>query len=83
MKKEKESTDDSRFEVDENSSRNVFSGARLREEGVERVVAAADRLVRRHLTVRLDAVLETVELPTRVSDLHTRLPHVHADTLSL
>jgi hypothetical protein len=31
----------------------VLAGAGLGEEGVERVVAAADRLVRRHLAVRL------------------------------
>ena len=34
----------------------MLARARLREEGVERVVAAADRLVRRHLAVRLWAV---------------------------
>jgi hypothetical protein len=37
----------------------VLAGASLGEERVERVIAASDGLVRRHLAVRLDAVLET------------------------
>jgi hypothetical protein len=39
----------------------MLSGSGLREEGVEGVVAAADGLVRRHLTVRVDAMLETAK----------------------
>ena len=53
---------DRRLEVDVHRARHVLARARLREEGVERVVAAADGLVRGHLPVRLDAVLEAVEL---------------------
>ena len=49
---------DRRLEVDEDRARHVLARARLREEGVEGVVAAADRLVRGHLAVGLDAVLE-------------------------
>ena len=41
---------------------NVFSGSGFREEGVERVVADADRLVRRHLTIRLNAMLKTLKI---------------------
>ena len=44
------------LKVDVDGARDVLARARLREEGVERVVAAADRLVRRHLAVRLWAV---------------------------
>ena len=39
--------DDGRLQVDEDRPRHVLARARLREEGVERVVAATDRLVRR------------------------------------
>lgn len=53
-------TNNSWLEIDENSSGNVFAGAGLAEESVERVIAATDRLVGGHLTVRLDTVLETV-----------------------
>ena len=76
-------TDNAGFEVDEDRARDVFAGAGLREERVERVVAAADRLVARHLAVGLDPVLQAVQLPTGIPDLHSRLPHVHADTLAL
>lgn len=39
----------------------------LREEGVESVVTASDGLVRGHLPIGLDAVLEAVKLPASVS----------------
>merc|ERR1719460_1789635 len=59
--------DDRRLEVDEDRARHVLARARLREEGVEGIVATADGLVRRHLAVRLDAVLEAVQLPAGVA----------------
>ena len=43
------------LKVNEDGSRHVLSRPRLREEGVEGVIAAAGRLVRRHCAVRLDA----------------------------
>ena len=76
--------DDGRLEVDEHAAGHVLAGAGLGEEGVEGVVAAADGLVRGHLAVRLDAVLEAkvgtsrnwmvrlVLLSTRVDVLHPR-----------
>mmetsp|Transcript_2757 Transcript_2757/g.8361 ORF Transcript_2757/g.8361 Transcript_2757/m.8361 type:complete len:472 (+) Transcript_2757:1024-2439(+) len=71
-----------RLEVHVHRARDVLAGAGLREEGVERVVAAADRLVRRHLAVRLDAVLEAEQLPAGVAALDTALADVDADALS-
>ena len=65
--------DHGRLEVHEDRARHVLARARLAEERVERIVAAADRLVRGHLTVRLDAVLEAEELPARVTHLETGL----------
>ncbi len=53
-------TDDRWFEVDENGSRNVFSGPGFGEESVERIVAFAYRKVGRHQTVGSDSVLETI-----------------------
>jgi len=61
----------------------VLAGARLAEEGVEGVVAPAESFVGGHLAVGLDAMLQAVQLPARVSYLHARLPDVHADAFPL
>ena len=74
--------DDGRLEVDEDGAGHVLARAGLREEGVEGVVAAADGLVRGHLAVRLDAVLEAVELPARVTALDAGLAKVDGDDLT-
>lgn len=76
-------TDAVGLQVDEDGARHVLPCAGLREERVERVLLAAERLVTRHLAVRLDAVLEAVELPAGVADLHARLADVQADHLAL
>jgi len=52
----------------------------LREEGGERVVLD---MVRWHLAVRLNAVLQAVELPARISDLHSGLTDVDGDDFAL
>ena len=41
------------------------------------------RLVRRHLAVRLNAVLEAVQLPARIANLHAGLADVDRDDLTL
>merc|ERR1711938_234390 len=73
---------DRRLEVDVDRARDVLAGTRLREEGVEGIVAAADGLVRGHLAVGLDAVLEAEELPAGVTALETGLANVKADALT-
>ena len=73
----------SRLQVQEHSSRNVFSGSGLAEEGVEGVITASDSLVRGHLTIRLDTVLQTVQFPTSITDLDTGLTKMDRDTLTL
>ena len=47
----------------------MLAGPGLGEEGVERVVPAPDGLVGRHLPVRLDAMLQTVQLPAGIAHL--------------
>merc|ERR1719236_65291 len=74
--------DHRRLQVHEDASRNVLAGAGLGEERVERIVAAADGLVRRHLTVRLNTVLEAEKLPAPVPDLAAGLAHVDEDRLT-
>ena len=61
----------------------MFSSTSLVEEGVEGVVTAADGFVTWHLTIRLDAMLQTVQLPAGVAHLATSLTHMDTDTLTL
>merc|ERR1719420_557399 len=61
--------DHRRLRVHENASRNMLPRACLAEERVERIVSTANSLVRRHLAVRLDTVLEAEQLPATVPDL--------------
>jgi hypothetical protein len=68
--------DDSRLEIDEDCTGDVFTSTGLREESVERVITATDGLIRRHLTIRLDSVLQSEEFPACIADLNTSLPTV-------
>ena len=76
-------TYDSRLQVDKHSSGNVLPGARLAEEGVEGVVSSTDGFVRGHLPVWLYAMLQTVEFPTGIANLHPSLSNVDRDGLTL
>jgi len=67
------------LEIEEDAAGDVLAGTSLGEEGVESVVAAADGLVGGHLAVRLDTVLEAVQLPARVTGLDTGLADVDGD----
>jgi len=67
---------DGRFEIDENGTRDVFSSTSLREEGVERVIATSEGLVRGHLTIGLDTVFKAIEFPASITDLDTGLTDV-------
>ena len=68
--------DDRGLKVDVDSSGDVLTGTSLREEGVESVISTSDGLVRGHLTVRLDSVLEAVEFPAGITNLDTSLTDV-------
>ena len=76
-------TDDGGLQVDEDGPRDVLAGSRLGEEGVEAVVAPSDGLVGRHLPVRLNPVLQAVQLPARIADLAPGLADVDRDALAL
>ena len=56
------STDDGGLEIDEDGSRDVFSGSGFGEEGVEGVVLDADVVVGWHCSVRSDAVFQAIYL---------------------
>ena len=63
----------SRLKIDKDTTRNVLTSTGLREESVEGVITTTDGLVGRHLTIRLNAVLEAVQLPATITSLHTSL----------
>jgi len=68
--------DDGWFEIEEDTSWDVLSSTSLREEGVEGIITTSDGLVRWHLSIRLDAVLEAEEFPACVTNLDTGLTDV-------
>jgi hypothetical protein len=55
----------------------VLAGSGFREEGVERVVAAAYGLIRRHLSIGLNSMFKTVQFPASISSLHTSLTQMN------
>jgi len=71
--------DDGGLQINEDGTRNVFSRTSLTEEGVETIIATANGLVRGHLAIGLNAVLEAEKLPASISDLDTGLTNVNED----
>ena len=61
--------DDRGLQVGEDAAGDVLAGTRLREEDVECVVLDANGFVGGHRAVRLNAVLEAVQLPAGVAGL--------------
>jgi len=74
--------DDGWLEIEEDASWDVLSSTSLREEGVEGIITTTDGLVRWHLTIRLDTVLQAKELPASIADLDTSLTKVQAKNLT-
>jgi len=74
--------DNGGFEIDENSSGDVFTSTSLREEGVESVITTTDGLIGGHLTVRLDTVFQAEKFPAGVTDLDTTLTDVNRKDFS-
>jgi hypothetical protein len=73
---------DSGFQVNEDGTGNVLASTGFGEEGVEGVITSTDGLVRGHLTIGLDTVLETVKLPAGVTNLDTGLTDMDGDTFT-
>jgi len=60
----------------------VLSCPSLTEKRIEGVVTAPYGFIAGHLTVRLDSMLQTEELPARISNLHTSLADMDANALT-
>lgn len=65
------------LEIEEDGSWDVLSSSSLTEEGVEGVITTSDGLVRWHLSIWLDSVLEAEKLPASVTDLNSGLSDVN------
>ena len=78
-----ELTNDSWLQVYKNSPGDVLSSTSLTEEGVEGIISSSQRFITRHLSIRLDPMLQTVEFPACIANLDTGLTNVDGDTLSL
>ena len=70
------------LEIEEDSSWDVLTSTSLGEEGVESVVTTTDGFIGRHLTIRLDTVLEAEKLPAGVTNLDTGLTDVDGNDFS-
>jgi len=68
--------DHSGFQIDKDGAGDVLSRAAFGEESVERVINASDGLVTWHLAIRLDTVLQAVQLPASITDLNSGLANV-------
>jgi hypothetical protein len=68
--------DDSWLEIEEDTSWYVLTGTGFTEESVEGIISSTDGLIGWHLTIGLDTVFQTEELPTGVTDLGTSLSDV-------
>ena len=76
-------TNDGGLQVDKNSAWHVLAGGSLKEEGVEGIVMLVGLLFFEDLAVGPDVVLQTVQLPAGVADLHAALAQVNRDALPL
>jgi hypothetical protein len=61
----------------------MFASSSLTEEGVEAVITSTNGLIRWHLSVRLNAMFQAVQLPTGIADLNSSLSNMDRDTLTL
>mmetsp|Transcript_25002 Transcript_25002/g.43169 ORF Transcript_25002/g.43169 Transcript_25002/m.43169 type:complete len:91 (-) Transcript_25002:56-328(-) len=70
------------LQIYKDTTGNVFSRPGFTEKGVESIISSANCLVRRHLSIWLDAMLKAVELPAGISDLDTCLTDMDRDKFS-
>jgi hypothetical protein len=61
----------------------MLASPSLTEERVERVIPATNCFVTWHLTIGLNSMFKAVQFPAGIANLHTCLPHVDRDTLTL
>jgi len=70
------------FQIKEDASWDVFSSSSLTEESVEGIITTTDSFVRWHLSVWLNSVFKTEQLPASITNLNTSLTNVNGNNLS-
>jgi hypothetical protein len=73
---------DSWLEVNKDGSGDVLSKSSLREESVEGIGFLARSGVRGHHSIWLNSMLQAIELPARVTKLHSSLSNVNRKNFS-
>ncbi len=68
--------DDGGLQVKEDAAGDVLAGTGFGEEGVEDIIATSNFLVRWHLTIRLNTVLEAEKILAGVTNLDSGLTDV-------
>ena len=61
----------------------MLSCTSFTEKSIERVISTSDGLVTRHLAIRLDSVLQTIQLPARIANLAASLSNMDRNALAL
>ncbi|GLJ31655.1 hypothetical protein SUGI_0636000 [Cryptomeria japonica] len=69
------------FQIHKYSLRNMFPHTILDEKYIESIISTSDGLIVGHLAIRLNVVLQAVELPACISDLDPGLPNVDRNAL--
>jgi hypothetical protein len=59
----------------------MFASTSFREEGTEAVIIPSSSFVRRDHTIRLNTMLQAVELPAGIAHLATSLANVNRNAL--
>ena len=76
-------TNNSWFQVHKDGTGDMFPSSSLAEEGVEGIVPSSDGLITWHLAIRLDAMLQAVQLPAGIAHLDASLANMDGDALTL
>jgi hypothetical protein len=71
------------FKINKDSPGDVFPCPCLTKESVEGVITTSNGLVTGHLTIRLDAKFQTIQLPACIANLDTGLANMDGNTLTL
>ena len=76
-------TDDGGLQVDKDGSGDVLPCCCLTEEGAEGIISPTRGLVTGHLAVRLDPMLQAIQLPACIAHLGSGLADMDGNALTL